>query len=205
MDPRPLISLPSHPPVERRGRLAVLASGTGTNFERIIEACENGTLTADVVGLVHNRDARCAEVATRHGVATEFVPHGDFPTRHAFDAAVVEKLRQWQPDLVVMAGWMRIATNTLVSSYPDRLVNIHPSLLPAFRGIDAVEQALAAGVTVAGCTVHIVRLAVDDGPIIGQAAVPVRADDDSETLHARIQQAEYELYPRAIEAMLARI
>lgn len=200
-----LISVPPHPAVDRRKRLAVLASGTGTNFERIIEACAAGEITADIVGLVHNVDARCAEVADRHDIPRVHVPHRDFDQRKAFDAAVVAALREWSPDLVVMAGWMRIATATLIDAFPDRLVNVHPSLLPSFRGIDAVEQALAAGVSVAGCSVHLVRLAVDDGPIVGQAVVPVLDGDDAATLHARIQEAEYALYPRAIEALLARL
>jgi phosphoribosylglycinamide formyltransferase-1 len=201
-----LISVPEYPTDAPAGRLAVLASGTGTNFERILEAVSNCALNATVCGLVYNRpDAGCADVAARYGIAAHLVDHRQFQSRPEFDEAVVNSLDELTPDLVVMAGWMRIATAVLIDAFPDRIVNIHPSLLPAFKGMNAVPQALEAGVMVSGCSVHVVRLAVDDGPILGQAAVPVLGGDDEASLHERIQQAEHALYPRAIGAYLANL
>lgn len=185
-------------------RLAVLASGSGSNFEAICSASLAGDLPAQVVGLVYNNPgAFVAERAARLGVEAVLVDHRDFGSRDAFDAAVVGALQTFEPDWIAMAGWMRIATSTLLEAFPDRIVNIHPSLLPSFRGLHAVEQAFAAGVRITGCTVHVVRAVVDDGPIIAQAAVPVFADDSLESLTERIHAAEHLLYPRALALAIA--
>ena len=189
----------SAPVPERPARFAVLASGSGSNFEAICEAAADGRAPIDVCGLVYNNpDARVADRAARLGVPATLVNHRDFDSRTSFDAAVVEALRAFEVDWVAMAGWMRIATEVLLSAFPDRILNIHPSLLPAFRGLNAVEQAVAAGVRVTGCTVHIVRPAVDDGPIIAQAAVPIDPDENLATILERIHEAEHQLYPHAI-------
>ncbi len=186
-------------------RLAVLASGSGSNFAAICDAVHAGTLDVELCGLVYNNHgAFVAERAQRRGIATRFVDHREFDSREAFDAAVVLALRDFNADWVAMAGWMRIATSTLLDAFPGRILNIHPSLLPAFRGLHAVEQAIAAGVSVSGCTVHIVQMELDDGPIIAQARVPLEPGDDAASLHKRIHAAEHELYPRAIAQAIGR-
>lgn len=193
---------PSQPPTDSGpggARLAILASGNGSNFAAIEAAVARGALDVEICGLVYNNpDAYVAERAREHGIAATLVDHRQFGSRTEHDAAVVEALRGFGAEWVVMAGWMRIATDVLLAAFPDRILNIHPSLLPAFRGLHAVEQAIDAGVKISGCTVHIVRPAVDDGPIIAQAAVAVEPDDDAARLHERIHIAEHELYPRAI-------
>lgn len=185
-------------------RLAVLASGSGTNFAAICEAVDRQELGVKIAGLVYNNaGAHVAERAKRRNIPVAFVDHRTFGSRDQFDAAVVEALRDFEAEWVAMAGWMRIATPVLLQAFPDRIVNIHPSLLPSFRGLHAVEQSLEAGVKVSGCTVHLVRSRVDDGPIIAQAAVPVEDGDDAESLHDRIHEAEHILFPRAIAMAIA--
>ncbi|MEZ4379797.1 MAG: phosphoribosylglycinamide formyltransferase [Nannocystaceae bacterium] len=189
-DPRPW----EGPPV----RLGVLASGSGSNFAAIADAVAAGGMPYAIAGLVYNRrDAYAAERAAKRGIRAQLVSHRG-RDREAFDADVVAALRAMEVEWVAMAGWMRIATPVLLDAFPDRVLNLHPSLLPSFRGMRAVDQALAAGVKITGCTVHVVRPAVDDGPIIAQAAVPIAAGDSSEALHQRIHAAEHVLYPQAI-------
>ncbi|UCF76252.1 MAG: phosphoribosylglycinamide formyltransferase, partial [Betaproteobacteria bacterium] len=136
--------------------------------------------------------------ARAHGITTEVVPHRDFPDRAAFDAALASAIDAHQPDLVVLAGFMRILTDDFVARYAGRLMNIHPSLLPAFPGLQTHRHALAAGVRIHGCTVHFVTPALDGGPIIVQAAVPVQPGDSEETLAARVLREEHRIYPQAI-------
>ena len=179
--------------------LGVLASGSGSNFEAIMQAIADGRLRADLKVLVYNNPgAKAAARAERWGVPAVLVDHRDYETREAFDGAVVQVLRDRGVDWLAMAGWMRRATDVLVQAFPKRAINIHPSLLPSFPGIRAVEQALAAQVKVAGCTVHFVELEVDSGPMLMQAVVPVYATDTAETLHARIQVQEHHIFPQAI-------
>ncbi len=179
--------------------LGVLASGSGSNFEAIMQAIADGRLRADLKVLVYNNPgAKAAARAERWGVPAVLVDHRDYATREAFDGAVVQVLRDRGVEWLAMAGWMRRATDVLVQAFPKRAINIHPSLLPSFPGIRAVEQALAAQVKVAGCTVHFVELEVDSGPMLMQAVVPVYATDTAETLHARIQVQEHHIFPQAI-------
>lgn len=179
--------------------LGVLASGSGSNFEAIMQAIADGRLRADLKVLVYNNPgAKAAARAERWGVPAVLVDHRDYATREAFDGAVVQVLRDRGVEWLAMAGWMRRATEVLVQAFPKRAINIHPSLLPSFPGIRAVEQALAAQVKVAGCTVHFVELEVDSGPMLMQAVVPVYATDTAETLHARIQVQEHHIFPQAI-------
>lgn len=193
------------PPLSPRPNLAVLASGSGSNFAAICDAVDRDDLQVNLCGLVFNNpDAYVAERAAKRGIPAMYVDHRDYDSREQFDAAVVRALKEIGADWVAMAGWMRICTDVLLDAYPDRILNIHPSLLPAFRGLHAVEQSIAAGVRVAGCSVHLVRSAVDDGPIIAQAAVQVETDDDAAALHARIHVAEHVLYPMAIAIAIAR-
>ncbi|WP_088891379.1 phosphoribosylglycinamide formyltransferase [Leptolyngbya ohadii] len=186
-------------------RLGVMASGNGSNLESIAQAIADGQLHAQIEVLIYNKpDIKAAERADRWKIPRHLLNHKDFPSREALDEAIVSRLRQYQVDWVIMAGWMRIVTPVLIEAFPHRILNIHPSLLPSFPGVHAVEQALAAGVRITGCTVHYVIPEVDSGAIIMQAAIPVLEDDTAETLHQRIQEQEHLIYPRAIERAALR-
>ncbi|WP_094584593.1 phosphoribosylglycinamide formyltransferase [Synechococcus sp. BO 8801] len=199
--------LPQPPPAaEARLRLAVMASGTGSNFEALVQACGDGRLHGQVIVLAVNRaDCGARERAERLGIPCEVIDHRHQPSREALDRALINLFEAHRVDLVVMAGWMRIVTPVLIGAFPERLVNIHPSLLPSFRGADGVGQALAAGVTLAGCTAHLVTEQVDAGPILVQAAVPVLPDDDRDRLHARIQRQEHRILPLAVSLAARRL
>jgi len=198
--------LQSWPPQGQRLRLGVMASGNGSNFEALVQACRQGPLAAEVVLLVVNQAACGArQRAERLGVPCQHHSHRAYPSREALDQALVSTFQAAQVDLVVMAGWMRIVTTVLINAFPDRLLNIHPSLLPSFPGLDAVGQALAAGVTLSGCTAHLVAEAVDSGPILAQAAVPVLAHDDPASLAARIHRQEHRILPLAVALAAARL
>ncbi len=176
-------------------RIVILISGRGSNMEAILEA----RLPARVAAVISNDpDAKGLATARAHGVTTAVVPHRGFPDRTAFDTALAAAIDAHRPDLVVLAGFMRILTDDFVRRYAGRLVNIHPSLLPAFPGLHTHRQALAAGVRIHGCTVHFVTPALDNGPIIVQAAVPVLPDDSEDTLAARVLRQEHRIYPQVI-------
>lgn len=192
---------PRSGPIQRSRtlRLAVMASGNGSNFEALVQACRRGDLAAEVVLLaVNNPGCGAVSRAGRLGICTELHDHRLHPNRDSLDEALVSSFRGAAIDLVVMAGWMRVVTARLIEAFPDRLVNIHPSLLPSFKGLDGVGQALAAGVTLAGCTAHLVNEAVDGGRILVQAAVPVLPDDDHGSLSRRIQVQEHRILPLAV-------
>ena len=183
-----------------------MASGAGSNFAALLDAIDAGNLDAEVaLLLVNNPGCGAQQRAQQRGVTCQLHDHRSHPNRESLDQAVVASLKQQAVDLVVMAGWMRIVTPVLIQAYAGRLINIHPSLLPSFRGMDAVGQALAAGVTLAGCTVHLVCEEVDAGAILMQAAVPVLADDDHASLSARIQRQEHRLLPAAVALMAQRL
>jgi len=185
-------------------KLGVLASGNGSNFEAVAEAIAQGRLNARIQVLIYNNpDAKVAVRAANRDIPAVLLNHRHFPSREDLDRQIVQTLQQYDVSWVVMAGWMRIVTPVLINAFAERIINIHPSLLPSFRGIQAVEQALAAGVKIAGCTVHIVVPEVDSGRILLQAAVPVLPDDTPQTLHQRIHQQEYQILPAAI-ALAAR-
>lgn len=180
-------------------KLGIMASGSGSNFEAVAQAIKDGQLNAQIQVLIYNNPGiKAVERAERWGVPSVLLNHRDYKRREELDTAIVEVLQQYQVDWVVMAGWMRIVTPVLINAFPDKIINIHPSLLPSFKGARAVEQALEAGVKITGCTVHLVRQKVDSGPILIQAAVPVLPDDTPETLHARIQVQEHRVLPQAI-------
>lgn len=181
-------------------KLGILASGSGSNFEAIAEAIKTEKLNAQIQVLIYNNPgAKVITRAEKFGVNAILLNHRDYKNkREAFDSEIAKTLRAYDVEWVVMAGWMRIATKVLVSAFPNRMINIHPSLLPSFPGIRAVERALAAGVKITGCTVHLVSEEVDSGPILMQAAVPVLANDTPETLHARIQVQEHKIMVGAI-------
>jgi phosphoribosylglycinamide formyltransferase 1 len=194
-----LLVPPTAPSTFARLKLGLMASGSGSNVEAIAQTIAQGELNADIQVVVYNNpEVKVAERADRLGLPKVLLNHRQFPSREALDQAIVETMQAHQVDWVIMAGWMRIVTQVLIEAFPGRVLNIHPSLLPSFPGAHAIEQALAAGVKITGCTVHHVELQVDSGPIIIQAAVPVLPNDTAETLHQRIQLQEHRIYPMAI-------
>ena len=185
-------------------RIGVLISGRGSNLQAVIDSIAAGRLDADIAVVISNRkDAAGLERARAAGIETLYINHKDYPSREAFDLAVVGELRQRDVSLVCLAGFMRLLSVAFVAAFPNRILNIHPSLLPAFPGLDGQRQAWEYGVKVSGATVHIVTPELDAGPIVRQAVVPVRDDDTPETLAARILVEEHRIYPEAIGIMLA--
>ncbi|MEY3222535.1 MAG: phosphoribosylglycinamide formyltransferase [Cyanobacteriota bacterium] len=186
-------------------KLGIMASGNGSNFEVIAQAIADGKINAQIQVLIYNNPgAKAAARAEKWGVEAVLLNHRDYKNREKFDNQIVQTLQQYDVAFVVMAGWMRLVTHVLIDAFPHRMINIHPSLLPSFKGVQAVEQALAAKVKITGCTVHLVSLEVDSGEILIQAAVPVLPDDTSETLHARIQVQEHLILPMAISLLSQR-
>jgi len=182
-----------------RLRLGVLASGSGTNLQALLDACASGALPAEVAAVIVNvPGARALERARAAGVPALLEPHQGFGTRQAYDAHLVEILRRHRVELVCLAGYMRIVSTVMLEAFPDKVLNIHPSLLPSFPGLHAQRQALEAGVRVSGCTVHVVDQGCDTGPIVMQAAVPVLEGDDEASLTARILVHEHRCYLRAV-------
>jgi phosphoribosylglycinamide formyltransferase 1 len=184
-------------------RLGIMASGSGSNFGAIAQAIQAGQLQAEIAVLVHNNPGiQAIDRAAIYQIPTVFHDHRGL-NRAELDAQIVQTMQQYGVNCVVMAGWMRVVTPVLIDAFPDRILNIHPSLLPSFPGIRAIEQALAAGVKITGCTVHLVRPTVDSGPILIQAAVPVLPGDDAVTLHARVQIQEHRILPAALQILAA--
>jgi len=182
-----------------RVRTAVLISGRGSNLRALANAARAPDYPAQIVLVISNRaDAPGLEIAQAFGIPAKVISHGEFDSREAFDAAIDAALREADASLVCEAGFMRIHSEWFVKRWEGRLINIHPSLLPAFPGIRVHRQALEAGVKISGCTVHFVVPELDSGPIIAQAAVPVLPDDTPETLAARVLQEEHKLYPQAL-------
>jgi len=182
-----------------RKRVAILISGRGSNMESLIKAAKKSDYPAEIALVISNRpDARGLTIAQEFGIASQAIDHKQHSTRESFDAALGAQLRSSQVDLVACAGFMRIMTAAFVEEWRDRMINIHPSLLPSYKGLHTHERALADGVKIHGCTVHFTRHEVDSGPIIAQAAVPVLEGDDPETLSARVLSAEHQLYPHAL-------
>lgn len=182
--------------------LAVLVSGRGTNLQAIIDAWEAGTLPVEIVGVLSdNPQAKALERASAHGLRTAVLVAASYQDRRAYGEAVRDLLQSWGTDIVALAGFMRLLDPVVIRAFPWRILNIHPSLLPAFPGLHAQRQALEYGVRVSGCTVHLVDEGMDTGPIVLQAAVPVLPDDTEETLAARILKEEHRLYPEAIRLL----
>ena len=183
--------------------LGVLISGRGSNLQAILDAIREGQLDARVSVVLSNvASAAGLELAAAAGLPAVALSHRDFPSREDFDEAVVARLREHEVDVVCLAGFMRILSPVLVRAFPGRILNIHPSLLPAFVGLHAQRQALEHGVKVTGATVHLVDEELDHGPILLQRAVPVLEEDDEEALSARILEEEHRLYPEAIALLL---
>ncbi|ABO55583.1 phosphoribosylglycinamide formyltransferase [Burkholderia vietnamiensis] len=180
-------------------KLVILISGRGSNMEAIVRACAQERWPAQVAAVIANRpDAAGLAFAASHGVATAVVDHRAFDGRDSFDAALAAEIDRFAPDLVVLAGFMRILTPDFVRRYEGRLLNIHPSLLPSFKGVHTHQQALDAGVALHGVTVHFVSPELDSGAIVAQGAVPVLAGDDAAALAQRVLAVEHVLYPRAV-------
>jgi phosphoribosylglycinamide formyltransferase 1 len=187
-----------------RKRVAILISGRGSNMTALVEAARDPNFPAEIVGVFSNRaDAPGLQYAWLAGVPTAVASHKDFPSREAFDAHIQTILDGWGADLVCLAGFMRIFSTPFAQHWVGRMLNIHPSLLPLFKGLRPQQQALDAGATESGCTVHWVIPELDDGPAILQRRVPVLPDDTAETLAARILVEEHKAYPAAL-AMVAR-
>lgn len=179
--------------------IVILISGRGSNMEALIAARDAGDLPVNIVAVISNRpDAKGLETAQKAGIEAHFIDHKAFAGREAFDAALAECIDGFAPDLVVLAGFMRILSEGFVRHYEGRLINIHPSLLPSFPGLHTHQRALDEGVRIHGCTVHFVTPALDHGPVIIQAAVPVLDGDDEAALAARILALEHKIYPQAV-------
>jgi phosphoribosylglycinamide formyltransferase 1 len=184
--------------------LGILISGRGSNLQAIIDAVADGRVGARIGVVISNRaEAGGLERAARAGIATTVLPHRAYATREEYDRALVRELRVRDVDLVCLAGFMRLLSDAFIQAFPNAILNVHPSLLPSFPGTDAQRQALEHGVKITGATVHLVTLALDAGPIIRQAPVPVLETDTVETLAARILVEEHRIYPEAIARVLA--
>lgn len=184
-------------------RLVILISGRGSNMQSIVQAIMEKQLNARVVAVISNKSqAPGLDYARNLGIATEVLSHRGFDSRKQFDEALAQRIDDYQPDYVILAGFMRILSADFVNHYANRLINIHPSLLPKFKGLDTHQRALDAGEKEHGASVHFVTPELDDGPVILQARVPVQADDTAETLAARVLKQEHKLYPAAIRQLL---
>ena len=180
-------------------RIVVLVSGRGSNMQAIVRACATEGWAARIVAVIANRaDAPGLAFARQHGIATTVVEHTAYESRDAFDAALARAIEAYAPDVVALAGFMRILSNAFVARFAGRLVNVHPSLLPAFAGLHTHRRAIEAGCKLAGATVHFVSPTLDHGPIIAQAVVPVLPGDTPEVLGARVLEREHVLYPRVL-------
>jgi phosphoribosylglycinamide formyltransferase-1 len=183
-------------------KLAVLVSGRGSNLRALLEAIERRECKARVACVVSDRDGAAAlDLARARAIPTATLRPKDFGQRAEWDAALAACVAGFAPELVVLAGFMRIVGPALLAAFPARIINVHPALLPAFPGADAPAQAVKSKVALSGCTVHVVDAGVDTGPVLAQAAVPVLPSDDAASLHARIQVAEHKLLPRVVDAI----
>jgi phosphoribosylglycinamide formyltransferase-1 len=184
--------------------IVILISGRGSNMEAIVRACAAEGWDARIAAVVSNRaDAGGLAFAAAHRIPTAVVDHRAFASREAFDAELARTLESWSPDVIALAGFMRILTPGFVARFDGRLVNVHPSLLPAFPGLHTHRRALETGCKLAGATVHFVTPELDHGPIIAQAAVPIAADDTEDTLAARVLAREHVVYPRAVQWLVS--
>ncbi|WIY54322.1 phosphoribosylglycinamide formyltransferase [Devosia sp. YIM 151766] len=187
-----------------RKKVAILISGRGSNMATLIDAAKAPDYPAEIVGVLSNRAAAPGlAVAADHGIATASLAQSKFLTREMFEDTMTQVLESWETDYICLAGFMRILGADFVNHWQGRMVNIHPSLLPAYRGLDTHERALADGATEHGCTVHFVTPGLDEGPAILQARVPVLAEDNVETLAARVLVEEHRIYPEALRMLAA--
>tara|TARA_Y100001968_G_C19139378_1_gene610659 strand:+ start:57 stop:755 length:699 start_codon:yes stop_codon:yes gene_type:complete len=195
-----------YPNVESRIRLGILASGNGSNLEYIIKSIQKKQLNAEIsILIVNNPNCLAIKKAIKYKIPYVIINHRECNSRLDHDRLVMKKLEELSVELVVMAGWMRIVGEELINRFNNRLINIHPSLLPSFKGVDAIQQAIEQKVTITGCTVHYVQEEVDSGAIIIQAAVPLKEQDSKETLKKRIQEMEHIILPIAIAKVAKKI
>ncbi|WP_273270640.1 phosphoribosylglycinamide formyltransferase [Methylophaga sp.] len=188
---------------ENKTRLVILISGRGSNMRSIIEAINHQQLDARVAAVISNRpDAAGLEYASSQSIPTKIVDHKAFEDRESFDRALAQQIDEFNPDYVILAGFMRILTAEFVEHYQNKLINIHPSLLPKFKGLDTHQRAIDAGEKEHGASVHFVTAELDDGPVIMQAKVQVMPDDSAQTLAARVLEQEHQLYPAAIQKLV---
>lgn len=186
-----------------KARVAILISGRGSNMSALIEACQAPDFPAEIVGVLSNRAAAPGlEIAAAHGIATASLAQSKFPMREMFEDTMTQVLESWETDVVCLAGFMRILGEDFVRRWEGRMINIHPSLLPEYKGLHTHERALADGAKEHGCSVHFVTPGLDEGPVILQARVPVRADDTVETLAARVLAEEHVIYPKALRMLV---
>jgi len=184
----------------QRKRTVILISGRGSNMAALIDAAADPAFPAEIVGVISDKaNAPGLGIAASRGVATKVVTRADYASKEAHDEAIATALDTFGAEIVALAGYMRLLTNGFVEKWQGRMINIHPALLPSFKGLDTHQRALDAGIRVHGCTVHFVTPEMDDGPVIAQAAVPVLIDDDEPTLSARVLKAEHRLYPLALK------
>ena len=195
-----------NPKFDPKIRLGILASGNGSNFEYIVKSIQKKQLNAEIIILiVNNPNCLAIKKAIKYKVPYIIINHKNFKSRLEHDKIVMNKLEELSVELVVMAGWMRIVGEELINKFENRLINIHPSLLPSFKGVDAIQQAIDNRVTITGCTVHYVQKEVDSGSIIIQAAVPLNEKDSKDTLKKRIQEMEHIILPIAIAKVAKKI
>jgi phosphoribosylglycinamide formyltransferase-1 len=188
-----------------KARLVILISGRGSNMRSILDAAKAGSLDVDIGAVISNRpDAAGLAFAAEEGIETAVIDHKQFDSREQFDEALAAKIDAYQPDFVILAGFMRILTEGFVNHFAGRLINIHPSLLPKFKGLHTHQRAIDAGEAEHGASVHFVTAELDDGPVILQATVPVLADDNADTLAARVLEQEHLLYPAAIQKLVSQ-
>lgn len=189
----------------RSARLVILISGRGSNMRSIVEAAQQGELAVDIAAVISNRPGAAGlEFAQQAGIDTQVIDHKQFASREEFDTAMAQAIDVYQPDYVILAGFMRILTADFVAHYAGQLINIHPSLLPKFKGLHTHERAIEAGESEHGASVHFVTAELDGGPVILQAKVPVLPGDDADTLAARVLEQEHLLYPAAIQKLVSQ-
>lgn len=185
-----------------RVKLAVLISGRGSNLQSLIDACAAPDFPAEIAIVISNRpDAYGIERAKRAGLKTEIIDHKNFSTREDFETALQHSLAQYPVDMICLAGFMRVLTEKFVSAWEDRIINIHPSLLPKYPGLHTHQRAIEAGDQESGCTIHFVTAGMDEGPVILQKSVPIQAGDTPDTLAARILDVEHRAYPEAVRIL----
>lgn len=190
---------------DSKPRLVILISGRGSNMRSIIEAAQQGELNVDIAAVISNRPGAAGlDVARQAGIKTAVIDHKAYDSRERFDQAMIEIIDQYQPSFVILAGFMRILTAGFVQHYANRLINIHPSLLPKFKGLHTHQRAIEAGEKEHGASVHFVTAELDDGPVILQAKVPVLPGDDADTLAARVLEQEHLLYPAALKKLVSQ-
>lgn len=189
-----------------KARTAILISGRGSNMMALVEAARAADYPAEIVCVLSNKaDAKGLEFATANGIATKVIDHKSYASREAYDAAVDAYLRSMNIEAIALAGFMRVLSADFIAGWDGRILNIHPSLLPAYKGLHTHERALADGAKVAGCSVHLVTPELDGGPVLLQAEVPVLPDDTPDTLAARVLTEEHKIYPQALAWLANRI